>query len=67
MSLTLISFIIQCVMSGFAVIIFLIYFIRSCKVKVEAKKALKAIENEKKERELYIKLSKKYESEVLKK
>lgn len=66
MSLSMISFILQCVSVGIAFIIFMCYFIKNLKLKIEAKRTMKALENEKKERELYIKLAKKYESEVVK-
>lgn len=66
MSLSMISFILQCCSVGIAFFIFMCYFIKNLKLKIEAKKTMKALDNEKKERELFIKLSKKYNSEVIK-
>lgn len=67
MDLSLISFVLQCVATGCAAIIFLCYFIKGLKLKIEAKKTIRALENEKKEREMFIKLCKKYGVEVEKK
>ena len=63
MSLGQISFIIQCCSCGFAFLVFVYWFLNHIKVKRQARKALKAIENEKKEQELFLRLKKKYERE----
>lgn len=61
MSLSMISFIIQCCSAGLALIIFLCYFIKGLKIRFTARKTLKDLERQKRKKEMYLKLKKEFE------